>query len=102
MSDLPELSEDELSSPHFTLAAKTVNADELEPRMNARKPVSKFERVCFRINRPNEKSVLKRNQHGQPKLITYSLISFSLSKGLLGFLDVLLSEVGGRKACEFG
>ncbi len=42
VSDLPELSEDELSSPHFTLAAKTVNADELEPRMNARKPVSKF------------------------------------------------------------
>ena len=28
---LPELGESELSSPHFTLAAKTVSADQLQP-----------------------------------------------------------------------
>ena len=32
--------------------------------------------------------------HPGPNPTTYSLISFSLSKGLLGFLDVLLSESG--------
>ena len=29
--DLPELGENELSSPHFSLASETVGADELEP-----------------------------------------------------------------------
>lgn len=32
---LPELSESELGSPDFTLAAETVGADQLEPKQNA-------------------------------------------------------------------
>jgi len=37
---------------------------------------------------------MQQNQYGrnQPSLSTYSLISFSLSKGLLGFLEVLESK----------
>ena len=40
---LPELGEGELSSPHLTLAAETVSADELEPRKDRNERVSS----CF-------------------------------------------------------
>ena len=30
--DLPELGEDELSSPHLTLASETVRADKFQPK----------------------------------------------------------------------
>ena len=93
---LPELCEGQLGSPHFPLAAKTVCADELQPE-------------CTNIRLASNQRKWRAGSSNTPTVresATYSLMSFSLSKGLLGFLGVLLSE-SGRKSrrvseCEGG
>ena len=97
---LPEFCKSELSSPHFPLATKTVSADQLEPIYNE-KWVSKVSALFWGACK-----LLQQEWRAWPISLpiittnTYSLISFSLSKGLLGFLDVLLSSNTNRM-CEW-
>jgi len=87
-SSLSELGESELGSPHFSLAAEAVSTDQLEPITHGKDEQSVN---ATRSNLREHNTYLLATHH------TYSLISFSLSKGLLGFLDVLLSS-DGKKA----
>ena len=102
LRNLPELGESQLGSPDLALAAETVGADQLEPvhseRDHARKLVSRplatdsgAVRRVYRLRVEMECLVGTR---------TYSLISFSFSKGLLGFLEVFLSGQGKQRSGE--
>ena len=74
---LPELGESQLQSPDFVLVLKTVRTDESQP-----KQTRQVSRGLGRI----------RGWAVGGSTTTYSLISFSFSKGLLGVLEVFLSE----------
>ena len=84
MWDLPELGQSQLGSPDLLLASKTVGSDESQSKRNAHKLASD------KNNAPTS-GVSERGSS------TYSLISFSFSKGLLGVSKVLESiRVRGR------
>ena len=102
MLDLPELGEGELGSPHLTLAAETVSADQLEPTRNEQKSDTAAERARDAPNLIDAHALANiKMACPQPRsvsfLATYSLISFSLSKGLLGVEEVLLSTDRKRR-----
>ena len=79
---LPELGEGQLESPDLSLVFQTVSANESQSKTNASKIKSMKSGHC--------------EQHHRKWLngstTTYSLISFSFSKGLLGVVDVFASK----------
>ena len=75
MGDLPELGQSQLGSPDLLLASKTVGSDESQSKRNAHKLAG-----------------VKVTNKDQQVSSTYSLISFSFSKGLLGVSKVLESR----------
>jgi hypothetical protein len=79
VGDLPELGQSQLGSPDLLLASKTVGSDESQSKRNAHKLASD------KNNAPTS-GVSERGSS------TYSLISFSFSKGLLGVSKVLESR----------
>ena len=79
MGGLPELGQSQLGSPDLLLASKTVGSDESQSKRNAHKLASD------KNNAPTS-GVSERGSS------TYSLISFSFSKGLLGVSKVLESR----------
>lgn len=80
---LPEFRKSELSSPHFSFATETVGTDQLQP-INNKNQVSKVSALFL----------IMACQDSHSRFTTYSLISFSLSKGLLGVTEVLESRKG--------
>ncbi len=95
-SYLPELGKSELGSPDLTLAAKAVSADQLEPTQKDRESWLVRSHSFIKSSSRQEKGVPIYWYGTKLQLQTYSLISFSLSKGLLGFLDVFLSAGRGE------
>ena len=73
--NLPKLSENQLGSPDLSLTPQSISSDEFEPNSTGLISKKKWSvQCCF--------------AQGHVGYATYSLISFSLSYGLLGVLDV--------------
>jgi hypothetical protein len=80
---LPELGEGELGSPDLSLVFQTVSADESQ---------SKIERVKIWSQRNGKHCTQHQRKWLDGSTTTYSLISFSFSKGLRGVEDVFASK----------
>jgi hypothetical protein len=80
---LPELGEGELGSPDLSFVFQTVSADESQ---------SKIERVKIWSRGISRHCEQHRRKWLNGSTTTYSLISFSFSKGLLGVVDVFASK----------
>lgn len=77
---VPDLGKSKLDSPHFSLVLQAISTNNLEP----------IHRRWVSISYANVGK--KSNVTLQLAVTTYSLVSLSFSKALLGFLEVFVSK----------
>lgn len=77
---VPDLGKSKLNSPHLSLVLQAISTNNLEPIHH------RWVSISYALVEKESSETL------QLAVSTYSLVSLSFSKALLGFLDVLVSK----------